>query len=113
MLPFSDLSGFLAWIVAGPGVVFLVGVTMSLLASNIKVWATLPHDVKAVVPFLLAGIYAYVASYLLTIPAIVLNPQLNVMFQAALFYLASQYQFGKVDKDQGQLKQAALQQAKK
>jgi len=86
----ENLQDFMNWM-AGPGIVYLVGIVMSLIAHKFPKWNNLAREIKIVVPVVLAVVIAFVVRAL-NIPDIVNNPDLNFAFYAILYYLATQKQ---------------------
>jgi len=87
---FENFSDLLLW-ATGVGLPIIVGIVMSLFASRVPQWDNLPSTVKAVIPFIVAVLVAYVGKYL-NVPAIVNNEHVAFIFDVCMFYLASQYQ---------------------
>lgn len=91
MLPFETVTEMITWL-SGPGLPYVTGIVMSLLASNIKAWASLPSFVKSVTPFVLAVVFAYVFKFL-NVPAFVNDINVNFIFNVVIFYLSTQKQY--------------------
>ena len=91
----TSITGVLLWIIAGPGVVFLVGKFMSLVLENIPSWSTLPTIVKQLVPVVLAALLGVAAQLLLAQPAIIaaIEPWFKIVMLAVLAWVASQQQY--------------------
>jgi hypothetical protein len=87
---FTDFSSFMNWM-AGPGIAYLVGIVMSLVASKFVWWNSLAKEIKIVTPIVLSVVFAF-AIRALNVPEIVNNPDLNFAFYAIIFYLSTQKQ---------------------
>jgi hypothetical protein len=101
LLPTWGSAGeFLSWLI-GPGLVFAVAWFMSFVTDKFNFWEKVPHDIKVILPFLVAALMVYLGNILLTqFPAIVNDPMLNKIFQALLFYFTTQKQHDKWDQAQ-------------
>lgn len=86
----ENLQDFMNWM-AGPGIVYLVGIVMSMIAHKFPNWNNLAREIKIVVPVVLAVAIAFIVRAL-NIPEIVNNSDLNFAFYAILYYLATQKQ---------------------
>lgn len=86
----ENLQDFMNWM-AGPGIVYLVGIVMSLIASKFPQWDNLAREIKIVVPVVLAVAIGF-AVRALNIPVITNDPNLNFAFYTILYYLATQKQ---------------------
>lgn len=91
MLPFETVTELITWL-SGPGLPYVTGLVMSLLASNFRAWATLPSFIKSSAPFVLAVVFAYVFKFL-NVPAFVNDINVNFIFNVVIFYLSTQAQY--------------------
>ncbi len=91
----TSFAGVLVWVIAGPGVVFLVGKFMSLVLENFPGWSNLPTLVKQLVPVVLAAGLGVAAQLLLAQPAVIaaIEPWFKVVMLAVLAWVASQQQY--------------------
>lgn len=91
----TSLTSVLLWIVAGPGVVFLVGKFVSLVLENWSGWANLPTSVKFLVPIVLSALLGVGAQLLLAQPELVgaVEPWFKIVMLAILAWVGSQSQY--------------------
>ena len=91
----TSLTSVLLWVIAGPGVVFLVGKFLSILLELWPKWGEFPTSVKTVVPIFLAALLGVAAQLLIAQPALValIEPWFKVVMMAILAWVASQVQY--------------------
>jgi hypothetical protein len=86
------LVEFLTGIVAGPGLVVLIGMASAYAAEHIPGWAKINSSLKAVIFMGLSAGLPVLADSILSLPAIVDSPQINLAVNGFAFYIASQAQ---------------------
>lgn len=98
LLPTWDgLEDFLAWLV-GPGLTISVAWFMSHVVDKFKSWQKVPHDLKVILPFVVAVAVVYLGDTLLTqFPTLVNDKTLNLIFQSLIFYWTTQKQHVKFE----------------
>src|SRR4030065_787018 len=91
----TSFTSVLLWIIAGPGVVFLVGKFVSLVLENWSGWANFPTSVKFLVPIVLAALLGVGAQLLLAQPELVaaVEPWFKTVMLAILAWVGSQSQY--------------------
>lgn len=86
------LVDFLTGIIAGPGLIILIGMASAYFAENIPGWDKVNSTLKAAIFVLMAALLPVLADSILAAPSIVDNHQINLAVNGLAFYIASQAQ---------------------
>jgi hypothetical protein len=91
----TSLTSVLLWVIAGPGVVYLVGRVMALILENVPAWHNLPGAVKFLFPVGLAAVFGVVANLLLAQPELIaaIEPWFKIVALSVVAWLGSQVQY--------------------
>lgn len=88
------LTSILMWVLAGPGVAYLLGLLQTQVLENIPAWHDLAPQLKVVITMALAGGLAIGAQLLLAWPGLSgIEPWANTIIFAIVAWLSSQKQY--------------------
>lgn len=88
------LTSILMWILAGPGVAYVIGLLQTQVLENIPAWHELSPQLKVIITMALAGGLAIGAQLLLAWPGLSsVEPWANTIIMAIVVWLSSQKEY--------------------
>lgn len=96
--PMTNATDVINWLI-GPGLTLAVGYFMSFMTDKFAFWKKVPHDLKVVLPFVVAiGMVLLGTTLIKNFPVFLQDKQLNTVVLSLVFYLITQKQHADADK---------------